>query len=111
MLLTGQYMGCYRSVRFNVALALADSTPVPKDTAIDHRELTLTDLLGDPMTLAVMVADEVDPAALEAALSGLARKLELARPAERKRVCFGEFFTPRQKTGAYDQMRQKGRQQ
>ena len=48
---------------------------------MDNRELTLTDLLADPMTLAVMAADRVDPAALEAALSGLARRLELARPA------------------------------
>jgi len=47
---------------------------------MDNRELTLTDLLADPMTLAVMAADRVDPAALEAALSGLARRLELARP-------------------------------
>jgi len=56
---------------------------------MDNRELTLTDLLADPMTLAVMAADEVDPVALEAALSGLARKLELDRPAERRRVCVG----------------------
>jgi hypothetical protein len=48
---------------------------------MDNRELTLTDLLADPMTLAVMAADRVDPAALEAALSGLARRLELAWPA------------------------------
>jgi len=44
-------------------------------------ELTLTDLLADPMTLAVMAADRADPAALAAALSGLARRLEFARPA------------------------------
>jgi hypothetical protein len=48
---------------------------------MDHRELTLTDLLADPMILAVMAADRVDPAALEATLSGLARRLELVRPA------------------------------
>src|SRR5260370_41376081 len=47
------------------------------------RELRLTDLLADPVTLAVMAADQVDPAALAAALSGLARTLELARPAVR----------------------------
>ena len=29
---------------------------------MDNRELTLTDLLADPMTLAVMAADRVDPA-------------------------------------------------
>jgi hypothetical protein len=45
---------------------------------MDDRELRLTDLLADPMTLAVMVADQVDPAALAAALSGLAQRLELA---------------------------------
>ena len=48
---------------------------------MDNRELTLTDLLADPMTLAVMAADRVDPAALEAALSGLAGRLEPAWPA------------------------------
>jgi hypothetical protein len=48
---------------------------------MDNRELTLTDLLADPMTLAVMAADRVDPAALEAALTGLARRLEPAWPA------------------------------
>ena len=48
---------------------------------MDNRELTLTDLLADPMTLAVMAADRVDPAALEAALSGLARRFERAWPA------------------------------
>ena len=47
---------------------------------MDNRELTLTDLLADPMTLAVMAADRVDPAALEAALSGLARRFEPAWP-------------------------------
>ena len=61
---------------------------------MDNRELRLTDLLADPMTRAVMAADRVDPAALEAALSGLARKLELAWPAERKRVCFGQANRP-----------------
>ena len=94
MLLTGQYMGCYRSVRFNVVHPQPISTPVPKGTAMDHRELTLTDLLGDPMTLAVMAADQVDPATLEAVLSGLARKLELPRPAERKWVCVGRADRP-----------------
>jgi hypothetical protein len=61
---------------------------------MDHREPTLTDLLGDSMTLAVMAADEVDPVALEAVLSGLARKLELARPTERKTVCGGRADRP-----------------
>jgi len=38
---------------------------------MDNRELMLTDLLANPMTLAVMAADRVDPAALEALLSSL----------------------------------------
>ena len=78
---------------------------------MDNRELTLTDLLADPMILAVMAADRVDPAALEATLSGLARRLELARPVAgggcggtasgaQGGSAFREFFTPRQ-TSAY----------
>ena len=55
---------------------------------MDNRELTLTDLLADPMTLAVMVADRVDPAALEAALSRLPRRLDPAWPAAEGR-CAG----------------------
>ena len=77
---------------------------------MDHRELTLTALLADPMVLAVMAADQVDPAALEAALSGLARRLELARPAAggvcgrtvagaRGGSALGEFFAPGQRAG------------
>ena len=82
------------------------STPVPKGTAMDNRELTLTDLLADPMTLAVMAADRVDPAALEAALSGLARRLEPAWAAAEGGCggtvsgasvsAFRGFLTPRQ---------------
>src|SRR6202048_3398941 len=73
---------------------------------MDNRELTLTDLLADPMTLAVMVADRVDPAALEAALSGLARRLEHAWAAAEGGCggtvsganvsAFRGFLTPRQ---------------
>jgi hypothetical protein len=87
--------------------ALADFHPYPKGSAMDRRELTLSALLADPMVLAVMAADQVDPAALEAALSGLTRRLELARPAAggvcgrtvsgaRGGSAFGEFFAPRQ---------------
>jgi len=47
-----------------------------------YRELTLADLLADPITLAVMAADRVDPAALKAFLFGLTRRLQLTRPAE-----------------------------
>ena len=48
---------------------------------MDNRELTLTDLLADPMIRAVMEADQVDPAVLEAALSRLPRTLDPASPA------------------------------
>ena len=48
---------------------------------MDNRELTLTDLLADPMIRAVMEADQVDPAVLEAALSRLPRRLDPAWPA------------------------------
>ena len=57
---------------------------------MDTCELTLTNLLADPMTLAVMAADRVDPAGLAAALSGLARRLEFARPAAGG-TCGGAF--------------------
>jgi hypothetical protein len=49
---------------------------------MDHRELTLTELLDDPMTLAVMAADRVDPAALKAVLQVLVRRLQHAGPAQ-----------------------------
>jgi hypothetical protein len=54
---------------------------------MDHRELTLADLLASPLTRAVMAADRVDPSALEAALYALARKLGLAPPAEQTPPC------------------------
>ena len=47
-----------------------------------NRELTLTELLDDPMIQAVMAADRVDPAELKAVLAVLAHRLQLARPAE-----------------------------
>jgi hypothetical protein len=53
------------------------------------RELTLADLLADPMTLAVMAADHVDPAELKALLFGLAGRLQLARSAEQIREYVG----------------------
>jgi hypothetical protein len=54
---------------------------------MDHRELTLAELLAAPITLAVMAADLVDPAALKAMLAGLAGRLERTRPAEPRRDC------------------------
>jgi hypothetical protein len=49
---------------------------------MDHRELSLTELLDDPITLAVMTADRVDPAALKAILHVLVRRLRHAGPAQ-----------------------------
>jgi hypothetical protein len=46
-----------------------------------NRELTLTELLDDPMIQAVMAADRVDPAELKAVLAVLAHTLQLSRPA------------------------------
>jgi hypothetical protein len=54
---------------------------------MDHRELTLAELLAAPITLAVMAADLVDPAALKAMLSGLAGRLQFAQPAKPRRDC------------------------
>lgn len=49
---------------------------------MDIRELTLAELLVDPMTLAVMAADRVDPAALKAAVAVLVRRFERAKARE-----------------------------
>jgi hypothetical protein len=49
---------------------------------MDHRELTMAGLLADPMTLALMAADKVDPAELTAAWTTLAGRLALAHAAE-----------------------------
>jgi hypothetical protein len=54
---------------------------------MDHRELTLAELLADPIALALMAADRVDPAALNAMFSGLARRLQVTRLAEPIRDC------------------------
>jgi hypothetical protein len=54
---------------------------------MDERELTLPSLLANPMTLAMMEADRVDPAELKAAWTALARKLAPDRAAERRPVC------------------------
>jgi hypothetical protein len=55
-----------------------------KGAAMDDLELTLSGLLADPMTLALMAADKVDPVELTAAWTALARKLALAHAAERR---------------------------
>jgi hypothetical protein len=56
------------------------------------RELTLTELLDDPMIQAVMAADRVDPAELKAVLAVLTHRLQLPRPAEpvRDYIALGE---------------------
>ena len=50
---------------------------------MDDREFTLASLLADPMTLAMMAADRVDPVELKAAWTALASKLALAPATER----------------------------
>jgi hypothetical protein len=46
------------------------------------RELTMAGLLADPMTLALMAADKVDPVELAASWTALAARLALARATE-----------------------------
>ncbi|HTB45999.1 MAG TPA: hypothetical protein VK741_20430 [Acetobacteraceae bacterium] len=50
---------------------------------MDHRELTLAELLDDPMTIAVMAADHVDPVALNIVLSALSLKFREPQAIER----------------------------
>jgi hypothetical protein len=54
---------------------------------MDIRELTLAELLADPMTLAVMAADRVHPAALKAAVTVLIRRFERAKAREPIQLC------------------------
>jgi hypothetical protein len=82
-------------VPLNLARVRADFHPlVPKGTAMGNRELTLTELLDDPMTRAVMAADRVDPAALKAVLSAVARRLQLNLSAEPIRDYIGRNDRP-----------------
>jgi hypothetical protein len=53
---------------------------------MNDRELTMPGLLADPMTLALMAADKVDPVELTAAWTALARKLGTRRNAGRSVV-------------------------
>jgi hypothetical protein len=92
MLQTGQYF--MRVLPLSTVQFSTRASRFPPLFRKGAREMTLTDLLADPMTLAVMAADRVDPAALKAALSGLARRLERARPAERRRHCLGRDDRP-----------------
>ena len=50
------------------------------------RELTLANLLTDPLTLAMMAADRVDPVELKATWTALAQRLALVHKAERRPV-------------------------
>jgi hypothetical protein len=54
-----------------------------------NHELTLTELLDDPLTRAVMAADRVDPAALKATLSAVARTLQHNFAAYQQMNCAG----------------------
>lgn len=45
-----------------------------------ERELTLNELLADPVTQAVMAADRIDPLELGARLTEMGRRLAAARP-------------------------------
>jgi hypothetical protein len=56
---------------------------------MNNCELTVDKLLADPLTLAMMAADRVDPAELKAAWTALARRLAVARAAEVLPVCAG----------------------
>jgi hypothetical protein len=56
---------------------------------MDHPELTLAEILADPIAMAVMAADRVDPAALQTMLAGLAGRLQVTRQAEPIRDCVG----------------------
>ena len=56
---------------------------------MNHREPTLAELFADPIALAVMAADRVDPAALKAMLSGVACRLQVTRLAKPIRDCVG----------------------
>jgi hypothetical protein len=51
---------------------------------MDDRELTIAGLPADPMTLALMAADKVDPVELTATWTTFARELALAYTAERR---------------------------
>ena len=86
MLLTGLYLrGVTAQFHRNLARTRTNFHPLAKKgAAMMDRELTMAGLLADPMTLALMAADKVDPAELTAAWTALARRLELARAAERR---------------------------
>jgi adenylate cyclase len=54
--------------------SVCDSAGIPMDQS--HNDLTLADILSDPMTLAVMDADGVDPGGLAVTLARMVAKLE-----------------------------------
>jgi hypothetical protein len=64
---------CGQCLRRRQLNSVCDSAKNPMDQ--DHGEPTLADMLSDPVTLAVMDADGVDPRDLAATLSKMAGKL------------------------------------
>jgi hypothetical protein len=52
----------------------------------DHGELTLADILADPVTLALMDADGVDPVVLGATMSQKAGSHAPCRPGQPKKT-------------------------
>jgi len=82
MLLTGQYLQVLPVSAIQSSAHDSRLPPLPGVRAMCDRELTLTELLDDPMTQAVMAADRVDPAELKAVLAVLAHRLQPTRPAQ-----------------------------
>lgn len=61
---------------------------------MDYSQLTLVELLDDPMTIAVMTADHVDAVALKATLSALSRRLGVPPVTEPSRIGRGWYPQP-----------------
>ena len=53
---------------------------------MNHCELTLAELLDDPMTIAVMTADRVDRVALDVVLSAISMKLRGPQAIEHEQI-------------------------
>ena len=79
-------MGATLGMSLATVAQAQDMTPAVK-SGPPSVDWPIQDLLADPITLAVMAADLVDPAALKAMLAGLAGRLQLARPAKPGRCC------------------------
>lgn len=59
-----------------------------------HQNLTVDQLLNDPVTLAVMRADRIDPASFRAMLAGQARRLREAKAAAADTLPAGVRYLP-----------------